>query len=419
MAEELITAAFMPYSARNQAMMSVMTSSAHLAALAHPVIGLIIAAFFLAASVIRNSDYFLPIAIAYIAFSIGIFAQILLVPSDPDTNAMLTGAAYAIAALSFYLGLVRAGQAKPFWPLAIALTVVFLGLRFFHTMHDPNSISRIYGIQTYLALVFLLACWHIRALLLRGSGTERFLFLSVFIFALSLLPRTLLTVGSDTSRYGFDSTPYWVATQIAFNGFIVIFSLALLLVHASRHLKLAETKASLDPLTRLNNRASFNVKAEALRARCASYSLIAIDLDKFKSINDLYGHHAGDRVLEHVSALISSSTREADEAARYGGEEFLVFLPDTGIEKAQGIAERLRRSLADMRMHDIAPELRCTASFGVAEFKPDVPLKMAHRRVDQLMYAAKAQGRNRVSHASQPISVESLQRASQDGTPAD
>src|SRR5699024_678540 len=129
-AGDLIAAVFMPYAARNQAIMSIMISSEHLAALAHPIIALIIGLFFLAASAIRKSDYFLPIAVAYIAFSVGIFAQILHIPRDSDSNALLTGATYATAALCFYAGLVRAGRAQPFWPLAIALTAVFLGLRF-------------------------------------------------------------------------------------------------------------------------------------------------------------------------------------------------------------------------------------------------------------------------------------------------
>src|SRR5699024_3250094 len=256
------------------------------------------------AAATRKANYFLPAAAAYIAFAVGIVLQILLLPGNAETNAMLTGVAYAIAALGFYQALVRVGAGTPSWSVAIGLTLAFLALRYFHTAQSFNSIGRIYGIQTYLTVIFLLACWHARALLTRGSGPERFLFLCVSIFALSLLPRTFLTVGTDASRYGFDRTPFWVSTQIAWNVFIVVFALALLLVHASRRLQMAEHRASIDPLTRLDNRASFNAKAEFARGRCACYSLISIDIDRFKSINDRWGHLVGDRVLERVAALI-------------------------------------------------------------------------------------------------------------------
>lgn len=340
---------------------------------------------------------------AYLAFAVGIFVQISMLPANHEANALLASGLYALALLCFYHGLVVACEGRPLWVVVVPMTLLYLALRFFYTVHDFNSIYRIYVLQGYMTAIFLLTCWAIRRVLLRGSGAERFMFLSLFIYAASIMPRTLLTVGTDSLRYGYDNTPYWIATQIALSTFIVIFSLALLLAHFSRNLERAEEKAHIDPLTRLGNRSGFHARVTSLRARCSSYSLIIIDLDKFKSINDQYGHAAGDEALAAVARVIRENIRDVDEASRYGGEEFLVFLPDTTIDEAYKIAERLRRNLEQKEMHGIAANLYCTASFGVAEFSSKVSFKAAYHYVDQLMYIAKARGRNQICHAPERV----------------
>lgn len=384
-----------------------MLPTEHFGALAHPAVALTIGLFFFGGWLAKRVDYFLPIALAYLAFSVGISLQIVAFPSQPVVNALLTGAIYATALLCFYYGLVRAGGGSPSWLMLVAITLLFLGFRFLYTAHEFNSIKRIYALQIFMASIFLLACWNIRGLLRQGNGAERFMFLCVFFFGLSILPRTFLTVGTNSFRYGYDNTPYWTSTQITLNAFIVIFSLSLLLVYSSNRLRKVEQEAFLDPLTRLNNRSGFHSKVEALRARCESYSLIIIDIDKFKSVNDRYGHVIGDKVLATISRVILESIRETDEASRYGGEEFLVFLPECGIDEAYKIAERLRSNLEKKEMHDIVKGLYCTASLGVAEFSSEIATRTAYRYVDQLLYSAKGKGRNQVCHTEERISADS------------
>ena len=158
-----------------------------------------------------------------------------------------------------------------------------------------------------------------------------------------------------------------------------------------------------DPLTRLGNRLRMREDLEALQSRAEryghDYAVVLCDVDHFKAYNDLYGHLAGDDVLQRVSAAISSSLRGGDAAYRYGGEEFLIVLPEQTVEAAITIADRLRHTIEDLAIpHEATPPGNIiTISAGVAAFSssgaPDDLLKEA----DAALYAAKKAGRNQVS----------------------
>ena len=126
-------------------------------------------------------------------------------------------------------------------------------------------------------------------------------------------------------------------------------------------------------------------------------SMILIDVDHFKRVNDTLGHHIGDKVLVSVASKISREVRDKDLAVRWGGEEFVILLPGCPQERASVIAERIRE-----KMHQIRTELgHVTASFGVAERADHEPLEEWFVRVDALLYQAKNQGRDRVISYSQ------------------
>ncbi|MCB9779000.1 MAG: GGDEF domain-containing protein [Alphaproteobacteria bacterium] len=165
--------------------------------------------------------------------------------------------------------------------------------------------------------------------------------------------------------------------------------------------RLAE--AGSDPLTRLRTRAFVNEELPHLVQRCRQsqvpLSCAFLDLDRFKSINDLYGHHVGDEVLARTSRIILGDVRDEDACVRYGGEEIVLFLPGSSLLAASGVAERLRRKIADHDWYRTAPELRVTASVGVAELKSDEDVDHWIRRADKAMYRAKAMGKNRVCRA--------------------
>jgi diguanylate cyclase (GGDEF)-like protein/PAS domain S-box-containing protein len=163
-----------------------------------------------------------------------------------------------------------------------------------------------------------------------------------------------------------------------------------------------ERQATTDALTGLKNRVVFqNSLVEMIavaRRQGTPFSVLVIDVDHFKRVNDTWGHQRGDEVLQLIARTLTAHTREQDVVARYGGEEFAVLLPNTGLASAVVVAEHLRAACQDLV--EIEPKL--TVSVGAASLAPgdgDVTLVA---RADEALYAAKAQGRNRVTAAEAP-----------------
>lgn len=135
-------------------------------------------------------------------------------------------------------------------------------------------------------------------------------------------------------------------------------------------------------------------QSQLLKRYRTDFSIVILDIDHFKSINDTLGHQIGDLVLISLTKLLNDSLREIDACGRWGGEEFLCILPNTPIPEALHCAERLRSGLASARLVEAHPELAVTASFGVGTCQPDETIDALIQRVDALLYAAKAAGRN-------------------------
>lgn len=154
-----------------------------------------------------------------------------------------------------------------------------------------------------------------------------------------------------------------------------------------------------DALTSLYNARYFHEQIEIEIRRAVRYqrplSLLMIDLDDFKQLNDTHGHLEGDRALARVSAEIRQSCREVDTAYRYGGEEFTVILPETGLGVASSLAERLVRQVsANPLCTEAGATVGLTASIGIAELRPGDTAKSLLRRADEGVYAAKRRGKN-------------------------
>lgn len=136
---------------------------------------------------------------------------------------------------------------------------------------------------------------------------------------------------------------------------------------------------------------------ELIKRELQSCCIVMVDLDKFKDINDLHGHLAGDRVLTASAHYIIAHLRPYDKVFRYGGEEFLLLMQHTALTPCLETVERVRAGLASMPIDfDGKEPIHITASFGVALLDPDAPVGTSIDRADKAMYAAKAAGRNRV-----------------------
>jgi len=165
-----------------------------------------------------------------------------------------------------------------------------------------------------------------------------------------------------------------------------------------------EMQASTDPLTGLFNRWKFNdglaAEIERFHRQHVPFSLVMYDIDRFKEVNDIYGHQTGDRVLVRASSIVSHALRQNDLLARWGGEEFVVLLVGDGGDAAAMVAEKLRTLIADTAFDAVG---HITCSFGVAEcMTGDTPDRLI-ARADNALYRAKLNGRNRVELAAPPM----------------
>jgi diguanylate cyclase (GGDEF)-like protein/PAS domain S-box-containing protein len=188
------------------------------------------------------------------------------------------------------------------------------------------------------------------------------------------------------------------------NGFFVLVAE---ITEQKRLEKELETLAQTDPLTKLANRRHFMELTRRELARTGRYggtlSMLMLDVDHFKRINDSHGHQAGDTVLQKLAELCVQTLREVDIVGRMGGEEFAILLPEADNEQAREVAERLRRIIADSAVPMEQGPICFTVSIGVATtVDPQTDIDMLLNQADQALYDAKHAGRNRVCSARQP-----------------
>jgi diguanylate cyclase (GGDEF)-like protein len=211
----------------------------------------------------------------------------------------------------------------------------------------------------------------------------------------------LAPAGPDFSPEARDLA-HWLGSQAA-----------VALENARLH-RLVERQAVTDGLTELANRRQFEqaLAGEISRAERfgGTLALILADLDNFKQVNDRYGHQAGDEVLRRFADVLRETVRDVDLPARYGGEEFAVLLPQTDIEGAERLAERLRQAVAERPMTTRPGSLvAVTASFGVASFPEAATPAALFAAADEALYRAKAAGKNRVVCAEADGAVRASQ----------
>ena len=176
----------------------------------------------------------------------------------------------------------------------------------------------------------------------------------------------------------------------------IIFANIVLSIIVDLHRRLLD-QAIVDPLTGVFNRRhmerSLSDAIERLRRNSTPTSLLLMDVDGFKSINDQFGHAKGDSVLKEIVSLIAKRSRKLDLLFRIGGEEFMLLLPDTKEAAAAVVAEQLRASIAESRLLD---DRQLTVSIGVSELQPGESPDSWMKHADDALYAAKKAGRNRV-----------------------
>jgi diguanylate cyclase (GGDEF)-like protein len=246
-------------------------------------------------------------------------------------------------------------------------------------------------------------------MLWRARGTDR-LFqrfaAGVFVFnGVFLAIRFVYAYATHGLTSSFVNDPFQILFFLVSLVFVYVLTLALaLLMFRSKEVELRRL-VHRDPLTGLFNRRSLFEHAAREQARCERYgtplSLVMLDIDEFKSVNDTYGHGAGDDVICETAARVAFTLRDVDAAFRLGGEEFLILLPSTALDDAVAVAERLRVAISEAPVAAIGRQV--TASFGVTELgRGREDWETAMRRADTALYRAKDEGRDRVFAMSAP-----------------
>jgi diguanylate cyclase (GGDEF)-like protein len=298
-----------------------------------------------------------------------------------------------LAMLGFVYGRYRKSIDAPSMTLVHMIwAIIFVSIILFHTIEIRPALIMIY----LIILPFGAFRLHWRGIL----GITLFTFAS---YAVSLF-------FFQQSRSGYWSPQVEVIIGITFvlamSGYTILgreFSiLRERLTHSNQQLNAALTKikelAITDELTGLFNRRHLLVRLDKQRAIAnregTHFVLGFVDLDKFKSINDQFGHQVGDDVLRQFSDLLQESVREVDLVARYGGEEFVLLLNGVGIETAAIVVERIRSAVENMKFSD--QKLAITVSVGITAYRAPETAKETLERADKLLYQAKEEGRNRV-----------------------
>lgn len=240
------------------------------------------------------------------------------------------------------------------------------------------------------------------------SGCHRLPYWSIYVLGVALM----LVVGSARLLMSLRLGPAaGEALQVLNSAFFLVttvgligFTIGAILITAGRLNAEVTAMAEHDALTRPLNRRGFFKRFRDWSAKQSArpLSLLLIDIDHFKTINDRHGHDVGDAVICRLARVLANGVRQSDWVARFGGEEFVVALPGTSQAEACELAERLRQSIEQQALPRADASLHFTASFGVAHGSTDQPFESLIKAADRALYAAKRQGRNRVQVATTP-----------------
>ena len=226
-----------------------------------------------------------------------------------------------------------------------------------------------------------------------------FLLSSIILSVMGKIPYAPLFSSELNSRI-LSRNPFWIYSMLYL--YIPIFFMSILLFEVlltqwRNREKQIQIMSQLDPLTGIFNRRYISQSLERIHQQKCDYSLVVLDLDFFKNINDSYGHDVGDRVLRDVAQVLSLNLRGNDLVGRFGGEEFVLLLCDKQQAHAMEIAEKCREKIEQLNVEYAENKnIKITASFGVATWKPGLTKEIVLRHADQALYLAKHNGRNQV-----------------------
>ena len=270
-----------------------------------------------------------------------------------------------------------------YWVTAYEIFAVLIFLFVFYQYETPDFLIQAFGVIIIILATFLVPNRWINMILVSIISITSFIGLSLY--------------------YLEDIKPSHLSAGIVYNLIVIVFSCVFSFrsqyykrIHYVNNKELVRLSTT-DPLTGAYNRAKFDDELDKCQAYSKRYqsplSLIIFDFDDFKDINDTYGHLVGDQVIIETSAFIKETVRETDIFARWGGEEFVILLPNTELDAAVELAERLRQDIENLKFEKTN---RITCSFGVVRLTAEDHAESFLDRADKLLYQAKNSGKNSV-----------------------
>lgn len=380
-----------------------MDGAAYILAINLVVGGVLASGFLLIAAYSRRYESARWIALAYF-LGAAYFAFEFAVAALPRSQilATLTYATFLCALSSYAAGIARKYGEEPPWPIlgAIVAGSVLLNIAVQELPRDW-VIRQLLWQGPYAVLQIVAVTLLFRNPNRRPVDTLLGIVLIMSAAHFVLKPCIAQFAGGIGAQPGsYLHTTYALISQSTGTVFAIAVALLTLAVYVQSMLDDATIRSETDTLSGLLNRLGFEERADTMlraseRAR-VPLSLIICDIDRFKSVNDTFGHEAGDNVIKSFATILGESAGAGHAVGRIGGEEFAILMPGANLLTAKLVAEGARAAFAAAVIPGLPPHLRCTASFGVAQRQEAESYRELLRRADMALYEAKNAGRDRV-----------------------
>jgi diguanylate cyclase (GGDEF)-like protein len=376
----------------------------------------------------RERTYIAVLSGGFALLAFGFALQYVSVTTDGVATRLLANGSLLVGAASVVAGtLGRYGRRPPVVPLVAVVGLATASFTWF-LLIQPSVVARIYAVNFGCGLLVLLLAvelWKIE----KKKKFDHFLIGLFAVWGAQFFLRTPLAVAFEdyaVNDVNFFSTLYWVTLTFSVAFFLLIFAVAIVAAIAMDMQEELRAESFTDPLSGLLNRRGFNTSLEKALHTAGDggmpLALVVADLDRFKEINDRFGHAAGDQAIMSFAECLRAATGDDHVAGRMGGEEFAILLRGADLGMARLFAEGLRTSYAAKDIPGLPADRSLSASFGVAVMQPGEDWESLLRRADRALYRAKAEGRDRVvacMNADGPTSQVSVGKGTADGRDAD
>lgn len=387
-----------------------MTSHLVLSLITPLVSGLLAASFLTIGLHLRRRPYTLYLAASFAAVGCGFLIQDFVPYGEWGVSRLFSNTLFLVAVLGIISApLKRRNVAIPV-RLFAAISCIGMAVFCWYLFVDPVVENRIHTISIMFSA--LLSVKFVYLYRYRHASVADALILAASAAALlnfMMRPAFLLLSDHLLTPANFQDSIYWTSTQVTSVALLVAIALSFLVSVALELMEDLRNESRTDILSGLLNRRGFEEVAHRdYDLGCAAgepSALIVADLDRFKHVNDQYGHAAGDRVIQVFARTMRAETARRAVIGRVGGEEFAIFLPRCGLAEARQIAESLRTAFARQPVDGLPAGLRFTASFGICEAGHEESFLELTERTDRALYDAKRGGRNRTC-ASVHVAVQ-------------